>query len=566
MFGTIRKHQTWLWGVIITLTIISFVIFFTPNARLGGRGRGEANYGSINGQPITFEQLQNAQRDLTLLYFFFLGGQNGPSWPGPEAKARGFDIEKEQYQWLLLLQEQDKLGIHVSSETAGQFAREMLTPYFRGSPVNVPEFVKQVLQPRGLSMEDFDRFCRHFLGRQQLANVVGMSGKLITPQDAREAYVREFQELNTEAVFFSASNYLSSISVTPAALAEYYTNTMANYRIPPRLQVSYVEFGLSNYLSQAQGQFTNLNELVETTLQRLGTNYTHFGATTNEAKVKLREEIVRDRAMADAKRAASAFTETLLDKEGATADYLNEVAKSNNLVVHLSAPFDEQSTPTNLDVGPDFTTAAFKRTAAEPFAGPVAGRDGYYVLAVTKQIPSEIPSLSEVKDRVTADYKYRQAWDKARMAGQEFERNLTNALAQGKSFDEACAAAKVKPVPLPPFSLSTRTLPGDFEERVNLNQVKQLAFSTPVGKASPFQLTREGGLIVAVKGKLPVSEDKLKADLPEYIRRETQRRQEEAFNIWFRQEAQRGLQNTPLFQEKRQPPNMGPGNAPAAKS
>ena len=40
MFGTIRKHQTWLWAVIITLTIISFVVFFSPYSKLNNERRG----------------------------------------------------------------------------------------------------------------------------------------------------------------------------------------------------------------------------------------------------------------------------------------------------------------------------------------------------------------------------------------------------------------------------------------------------------------------------------------------------------------------------------------------
>src|SRR6266446_4095535 len=53
MFGTIRRHQTWLWAVIITITIISFVIFFGPQSRFNSSGRETSvYYGSINGQPV----------------------------------------------------------------------------------------------------------------------------------------------------------------------------------------------------------------------------------------------------------------------------------------------------------------------------------------------------------------------------------------------------------------------------------------------------------------------------------------------------------------------------------
>jgi uncharacterized membrane protein YdjX (TVP38/TMEM64 family) len=52
MFGTIRKHQTWLWMVIIVFTIIAFVIFFTPGGQNPLAGGGGANYGLVNGKII----------------------------------------------------------------------------------------------------------------------------------------------------------------------------------------------------------------------------------------------------------------------------------------------------------------------------------------------------------------------------------------------------------------------------------------------------------------------------------------------------------------------------------
>ena len=53
MFGTIRKHQSWLWAIIITVIIISFVWFFSPYTKMHDTGRGMVNLGSIYGRKIT---------------------------------------------------------------------------------------------------------------------------------------------------------------------------------------------------------------------------------------------------------------------------------------------------------------------------------------------------------------------------------------------------------------------------------------------------------------------------------------------------------------------------------
>src|SRR6185436_11262120 len=110
-------------------------------------------------------------------------------------------------------------------------------------------------RPAGLGEEDLERFIRHELALQQLISVAGLSGKLVTPQEAQSIYEREHQEVAAQAVFFSASNYLASVSAPPEAVSQFYTNQMARYRLPDRVQVSYVKFGISNYLAEATKQF-----------------------------------------------------------------------------------------------------------------------------------------------------------------------------------------------------------------------------------------------------------------------------------------------------------------------
>ena len=75
-------------------------------------------------------------------------------------------------------------------------------------------------------------------------------------------------------------------------------------------------------------------------------------------------------------------------------------------------------------------------------------------------------------------------------------------------------------------------------------------------------MTAEGGVIVYVKAKLPLDEAKMNASLPAFANDVRQSRQNEAFNDWFRKEAEKGLRDTPLARQQ-PPPAMGPG--PKAK-
>ena len=100
MFAHIRKHQQWLFFVIIAVVVVSFVIFFTPTVQydnLGGSGSSDI-MGSIDGRPVSRKEYVNGYQEV-LLRFLLATGQ----WPDQTDMARfGFDPEQETPSRLLL--------------------------------------------------------------------------------------------------------------------------------------------------------------------------------------------------------------------------------------------------------------------------------------------------------------------------------------------------------------------------------------------------------------------------------------------------------------------------------
>jgi hypothetical protein len=177
------------------------------------------------------------------------------------------------------------------------------------------------------------------------------------------------------------------------------------------------------------------------------------------------------------------------------------------------------------------------------------GNDGVYLISLNKQLPSEIPAFESLRDRVTQDYRFREAVMAARQAGLSFYTTASNALAAGKAFAGMCNEANVRPVLPPPFSISSRTIAG-IDGRVSMPQFKQAAFSTPPGQVSNFNPTSDGGFLVFVQAKLPLDEVRRKADLAEFSRAVRQTRKGEAFNEWFRREAEKGFKDVPYFHQQ----------------
>lgn len=548
-----------MWGIIITVVIITFVFWGSNSSNYGDRAQGDVNLGKINGEAIPLEAYRSAMREVYLLFFLSYG-----EWPDDNSKRMGFDVDRETYFRLLMLQKLKQEKIRVADETVAKVAAELLRAMNRGQAASMVAFEQNVLKPKGLTALDFERYLRHYLGIQQLMTANGLSGRLVTPAEARMLYERENEELITEAVFFSATNYTARVTVTPEAVGQFFTNQMARYRLPERVQVSYVAFEITNLLSQAEAELvkTNFDAMIDANLERLGTNFFLEAKTPAEKRAKMREELIKSYAMTTARKQAYDFaqaTEGLTEKSLAAFEKL---ATDRKLTVKTATPFDREEGPAEMVVGAEFMREAFLRTAEEPFYGPLVGRDAAYVIALKGRLPSEIPALDAIRERVTADYKQMQSTLAARKAGEEFAQALTNGFAANKKFSSICAEANVKPTTIPPFAISTRSVPA-AEAHVNLNQFKSAAFTTPVGQASSLIPSAEGGFVIFVREKLPIDTAQMNERLPGFINSVRMARVGEAYQDWFRREAERGLRETPVFRQQQQ--QLQPGGAPPAR-
>ena len=379
-------------------------------------------------------------------------------------------------------------------------------------------------------LSDFERYLRHNLGRDQLISVVTLSSDLVTMPEVRNLYIQHFQELSTEAAFFSATNYANMVAEpSPDALAKFYQDRLSEYRLSDRVQVSYVKLDPTNFLADADQEIAKspdlLAEKVDEEYQKRGTNY-YPDLKPEEAKKRIVEEIRLGTAHDAARKKAEVLAEALYEMK--PQPNLAVFAASNRLTLKTTAPFEEQTGPAEQDLGLNFARAAFALTPAEPIGEqPVADGDAFFLLALDKKFPAEILPLDRIHARVLADYKQSQALQLARRAGRQLAQSATNSIAQGKTFDAACAEAKVKPVSVPPISIRSRTLP-EVEDHLSTYEYQRIAFNTPVGKVADFVETMDGGIVVYVRQLLPLDETKMKADLPEFYNTVRLARRQEA--------------------------------------
>jgi hypothetical protein len=554
MIGTIRKHSKIMWWIVIVVIILAFVVWDT---RTGDGQGGSGNFGTMNGQVITPSVFDDARREV-LIYHFFAAG----SFPGKGRTIPNFDVERETYNRLLIIQKAAEMGILISDDVAARAASERLRMLNRGEPVPLAAFETQVLAQERLTLADFERFVRNDIAVQQLITTIGGSGQLVPPQEVEALYRRDHQDVSVQVAFFHASNNLASIVVTATNVAEYYTNQQARYRLPERLQLSLVRFPISNYLAQASQEFTNLAEMVESNMLELGTNFAQFGTTPEAAKEKVREELLKRAAFNLAGTAAKNFDNQLYDaanKAPFSPETFTLLATQAKLQPEVTQPFSRNEPPAGLDVTADFVRRAYSLTPDEPLTEPLVGENHIYVIAFNQRLPSEQPSFDSIREKVTSDYRFIEAAMKAQKQAMDFQAVATNGLAAGKSFADLCKSLGVAPVSVTPFSLSTREV-AEVENQLDLSYLKRVAFETAPGQVGPVLPSNDGAAVVYVQAKLPIDEAKMRTSLPEFTRSVHQVRRSEVFNAWFQREAEQAFRTLPYFQQKQAQMQSAPGN------
>jgi parvulin-like peptidyl-prolyl isomerase len=553
MFGTIRRHQNWLWIVIIAIIVISFVVFFSPEVNLGGGGRvrSTGEHGSINGQPVADKDFYPAYHEARVNHFFRTG-----QWPGNEESAQD-TLKRDALSRVFLVGKLKELDIKVSDEAVARLTRDRLP---RELADNLGRFVKEYLEPNGSDMEILERYLRHETGIQQLVQVASSSAKLLQPREAEMLFRKENERLNVDVALFWASNYLDRVAVTNDTVNQYYTNNMARYRVPERLQIAYVPFHATNYFSHADkvlGDQTNLNKLIENEYFQKGpdTFKDDQGNKLSEedAKAKIKDDVRHAFAITEALRKANEFGTILYNEGVVKSEAFEKLAADKGFELKVTEPFDRIKGLEDGDFPSTFRQKAFSLTDPQPVLfSPIRGSNTVYVIGLKKRVPSEMQPFDQVKDKVLHDYKYEKAREMARQEGQSFQTNATNGVTMGKSFADLAAAAKVSLIAVPEFTPATSTMT-NLDERINFRTVHNNAADLKKGQVSNFVPLMDGGLVIYMRDRQPVSEAKVKEDLPDFLSRLRLYRQNEAFNQWFRKEAEQARVTLPQKETPPQP-------------
>jgi hypothetical protein len=554
MFGTIRKHQQWLWVIIVAGVIISFTAFFGPNQpSLRSMLGGGPDRGSIDGQPVTQDLIHRANRLTKLREHLFNSRGSSAS-----------ETEQQVLQTMLVLGKLKSGKVDVSDDDVGAWIKQNLTDPKTGQ-FNYQAFLQRNILSAGFTEAEFTEFARFELGRRHLVELVTASGKWVSPREAESTLRNGLEETVASVVLFPLTNFTAGVQVQEAAVKLFYSNRIASYLVPARVQASYVQFLATNYLAQADAEIAKVGDLstqLESMYQQRGADAFRDekgSVMTKEAAfAKIKEEqrkaialgIARSQCVAFYNRLNDAFGTESQKPEGSKFSF-EAFASSAQQPLLTTVPFTRYSPVPGFAAARNLGDKVFGLSGEAPYTEPVTTDTGVYVFAVKQRIPEEYKPFEVVRADVVEAYKREQAGLAARTAGKAFQEAAVAGVAQGKTLAAVAAEKGLKAIDLPAFSAANRQVPG-FEAVAR--ELTEIGLSQKVGSVSDYSSSSSGGFVLAVKERRPADEAKVKEQLSSAIERLRDMNEYIAYEQWVTHEFEKSGLNKYLRSA-----SVGPG-------
>src|ERR1700744_4336289 len=142
MFGTIRKHQSWLWFIIIAVMVLSMIVWQNQLGKNGNGQNASGNFGTIYDKAITASEYTSAQNEASLEYL-----RRYKQWPGSPGTPN-FDVERETYQRIFLIRSVEKYNIHVDADSVAQLGALFLREFGNNGQALSMDMLMEELKPK----------------------------------------------------------------------------------------------------------------------------------------------------------------------------------------------------------------------------------------------------------------------------------------------------------------------------------------------------------------------------------------------------------------------------------
>lgn len=263
------------------------------------------------------------------------------------------------------------------------------------------------------------------------------------------------------------SDYNPSIEADPDTVAKFFGDNSFRYEIGPRVSLRYIDFPAAKFLDQVTTNEDELKAFFEANPLRFEkpaegdtpagpASSADFEIVRDKVEAQLKLAKARDLATREASALTLAFYESKVSNDEAViASFL----AAHNVSLKSLMPFTSQEGPRELGYSADVTTAAFKLDEKRFYSDAIPVQNGAVILLWQETLPSRMPLLSEVIEKVTADYIETEKRKLFVGSGKKIQDTINARLAAGDDFTTAAqSAADATGITLKVKSLSPFTM------------------------------------------------------------------------------------------------------------
>lgn len=314
-----------------------------------------------------------------------------------------------------------------------------------------------------LSAADATRIFREDARLEALSKVLAGPGYVL-PGDIVEQLKRTDTTWSLAVATLDYATFDAGVHVTDAALQKFYEENSFRYEVPARPRLSLVEFKASEFAPTTAPSEQEARAFYEANAARfpvpadaadkkdagtpsfaLGQNATT--APDNFSKVRAQVEAAMKDAVARraASKAANDFTVAVFERKvAANSPELAALVAAQRRTATPLAPFTFDQPPADRSWLANYSEQISRLDQERFFSDPLPTPDGYAVLLWNEALPAYKPMLSEVREKVAADYRESEKRRRFADHGKAVRDRLQAAVKSGKSFADAAAAEKLE--------------------------------------------------------------------------------------------------------------------------
>lgn len=470
-------------------TIISFVSFYSHSDFME---KGSSSHvGSLYGRTISMPTAQRGIRLGDLARNLAQADRNMMDLYRALALSANQQDPRDNFLWnnMILQHEAENLGITVTDDEI--FAAMSAMPFFQTNGAydsqKYAAFIKNYLGPMGLGDDDFSNLVASSI---RLQKVKALLGATVAPSEGeiRNYFTQLNQKTEASVVRFKTDDFLAATQVPEEDIKKLFEERKASLKTDELRKVRFVSFILPTTDKPLTGT-ARADKLTE--LQKKAEDFS-VAMTAKDAK-------------------------------------FDEVAAKFEAKVQDSPDFSVAKPPEALEASSEIAAAAFKLTQQEPLSDVLTTPRGYYVLQLANVTPPRPLTFEEAKADLTDSLKHERAQEALNLKAAEVHNKIEAAMKAGKTFAAAAQELGVKVEDFPAFSRREPKM-----DAPNAMEVMQTASEMNEGQLSAVTPSADGSLIVYVTKRLPIDEDKLKAEKAQIVEGITEFQQLALFQQWLK--------------------------------